>query len=68
VDVLTPLQQAALRGARLYRSDSDGHPAPLGHTTIAQAIADAIGPAVARDAADERAEPALEAERAEPEG
>jgi lysophospholipase L1-like esterase len=55
VDVLTPLQQAARRGARLYRSDSDGHPAALGYTTIGKAIADAIRQAVA-GAADERAD------------
>jgi lysophospholipase L1-like esterase len=68
VDLLTPLQQAALRGARLYRSDSDGHPAALGHATIALAVADAIRPAVVRGDAEHGAEASAGGPAAEPEG
>jgi lysophospholipase L1-like esterase len=42
VDVLKPLQHAAMSGARLYPPNRDGHPTAAGHEVIAQAIAPAI--------------------------
>jgi lysophospholipase L1-like esterase len=44
VDVLAPLQQAALAGARLYPSDTGGHPTAAGYAVIAGTIAAAVSP------------------------
>ena len=42
VDVVTPLQQAALLSRPLYPSNSNGHPISQGYYVIAAAIADSI--------------------------
>lgn len=43
VDVVTPLQHAALLSSPLYPSNSNGHPISQGYAVIAAAIADSIG-------------------------
>jgi hypothetical protein len=47
VDVVGPLQRAALAGGRLYPSDLGGHPVAAGYAVIAREIAAAIGSDVA---------------------
>lgn len=42
VDVLTPLQSAAMEGRFLYAPDKDGHPFPEGYGVIGRAIADKV--------------------------
>jgi lysophospholipase L1-like esterase len=46
VDVVTPLQRAALAGAPLYAKGADGHPAPAGYAVIAAALAPKVGAAL----------------------
>lgn len=46
VDVVTPLQRAALAGAPLYAKGTDGHPAPAGYAVIAAALAPEVGAAL----------------------
>lgn len=42
VDMVTPLQQAALAGQRVYLENSDGHPTPVGYRVIAAALAPTV--------------------------
>lgn len=42
VDVLEPLQRAALDGTALYRKDTNGHPAEAGYRVIGEHIAAAL--------------------------
>lgn len=48
VDVLVPLQDAALRGEPLYDVTRNGHPQEAGHAVIARALAGPIAEALAR--------------------
>ncbi len=53
VDILTPLQQAALTPERIYRFDSpDGHPFPAGYGIIADTLAPAVRGALGLDASE----------------
>ena len=42
VDVVSPLQEAALDGIQLYPSDDNGHPWPAGYGLIGRTIAEAV--------------------------
>lgn len=44
VDLVAPLQQAALRATPLYPADSNGHPLAAGYAVIGQTIAAAVAP------------------------
>jgi len=46
VDVVGPLQEAALGTARLYPENINGHPLPAGYGVIARALARVVGPLV----------------------
>ena len=50
VDVIGPLQQAAMSGAALYPSDPDGHPLAGGYAIIADTLSRAINPHKLRSA------------------
>jgi lysophospholipase L1-like esterase len=46
VDLVAPLQEAAVGGAALYPEDIDGHPLPAGYSIIADALAPAVDPSL----------------------
>lgn len=46
IDVVAPLQRAALQDVALYPPDANGHPVSAGYEVIGQAVADAVDPSI----------------------